>query len=71
MELVTNRDYTFTDDNVAIFTWYGCEIEASGDKSTIYVADSTPMVAYVNTHMQLEAKREMLLWPIVRMGLEF
>ena len=60
-ELVINREYTFTDENVAIFTWYGCEIEANGDKATIYVADSTPMVSYVNTHMQLEAKRDVAL----------
>lgn len=61
MELVPNREYTFTDDNIAIFTWYGCVIEASGEKSTMYVADSTPMVAYVNTHMQLEARRDVAL----------
>ena len=60
-ELVPNREYTYTDDNIAIFTWYGCVIEASGEKSTIYVADSTPMVSYVNTHMQLEAKRDVAL----------
>lgn len=61
VELVCNKTYTFTDDNIAIFSWYGCEIETTSDKATVYVADSTPMVSYVNTHMQLEAKRDVAL----------
>ena len=37
---------------------YGCIIESSGGDSALYLADSTPMIAYVNTHIQLEAKRD-------------
>ena len=51
----------FHDQNIAIFTWYGCTVESSGADSTLYIADSTPMVSYVNTHVQLEAKRDVAL----------
>jgi polyribonucleotide 5'-hydroxyl-kinase len=61
VELVASKTLTFTDDNIAVFSWYGCVLEASGENSTIYVADSTPMVSYVNTHMQLEARRDVAL----------
>lgn len=42
----------------AVFTWYGCTIETTGWVSSIYVAKETPMKAYVNTHAQLEARRD-------------
>lgn len=62
VELAPNREYTFHDHNFAIYTWYGCTIETSGaDGSSLYVADSSPMVAYVNTHIQLEARRDVAL----------
>ena len=61
VELLPNKEYTFTDVNIAVYTWYGCTLETSGDCSALYDSDSTPMVAYVNTHSQLEAMRDMAL----------
>lgn len=45
----------------AVFTWYGCTIETTGWVSSIYVAQETPMKSYVNTHAQLEARRDKAL----------
>ena len=63
IELSTNRDYTFSDENIALFTWYGCKIETtpSGDGIAPYISEDTPMVAYVNTHAQIEARRDVAL----------
>jgi polyribonucleotide 5'-hydroxyl-kinase len=61
VEMASNKEYTFSDQNIAIFTWYGCTIESSGDDSGLYDTDTTPMVAYVNTHVQLEARRDVAL----------
>lgn len=58
VEMAINKEYSFRDQNIAVFTWYGCTVESSGEDSGIYLADSTPMIAYVNTHIQLEARRE-------------
>lgn len=60
IELAMNKEYKFLDENFAVFTWYGCKIEASGG-GAMYTADSTPMVSYVNTHAQLEARRDVAL----------
>lgn len=61
VELVVGKEYTFTDVNLAVFSWYGCVLETSGDCSAMYESDSTPMVAYVNSHAQLEALRDVAL----------
>jgi|MDSY01.1.fsa_nt_gb polyribonucleotide 5'-hydroxyl-kinase len=53
-------------DKVAVFTWYGCRLRVTGigendvdkDHSHVYVSDETPMVAYINTHAQLERRRD-------------
>lgn len=58
VELAQNKEYNFRDQNFAIYTWYGCTIETSGADTSVYLADSTPMIAYVNTHIQLEARRD-------------
>lgn len=58
IEMAPNKEYVFRDQNIAVYTWYGCIIESIGVDSTLYIADSTPMIAYVNTHIQLEAKRD-------------
>jgi polyribonucleotide 5'-hydroxyl-kinase len=60
VELAPNKEYTFRDQNIAIYTWYGCTIETSTD-SGIYIDDSTPMISYVNTHIQLQARRDVAL----------
>ena len=61
VEIAANREYSFQDSNIAIFTWYGCKLSISSSKAVIYVSEDTPMVSYVNTHMQLEAKRDYAL----------
>lgn len=61
IEMAMNREYTFRDENIAVFTWYGCKLEASGSCQSAYISSETPMVAYVNTHAQLEAKRDVAL----------
>jgi polyribonucleotide 5'-hydroxyl-kinase len=47
-------------DKLAIFTWYGCKLRLFGSlkDSMIYVSDETPMLSFVNTHAQLEARRD-------------
>ena len=64
IELALNKEYIFQDENIAIFTWYGCKLETFGIYSTMpYIAEpgDTPMVAYVNTHAQLETRRDIAL----------
>jgi polyribonucleotide 5'-hydroxyl-kinase len=63
IELFLNKEYSFHDESIALFTWYGCTLEISGNCSheKLYESDKTPMVSYVNTHMQLEAKRDVAL----------
>ena len=60
IEIAIDKDYIFKDENVAVYTWYGCKIETSGGKE-FYVTERTPMVAYANTHAQLEARRDVAL----------
>jgi polyribonucleotide 5'-hydroxyl-kinase len=62
VEMAPNKEYIYRDQNIAIFTWYGCVIETTGDQNTLYIADSPPMVAYVNTHIQLEARRDVAVF---------
>ncbi len=62
IEMAPNKEYTFRDQSIAVFTWYGCVIESIGDPTIPYIADSTPMVAYVNTHIQLEARRDVAMF---------
>lgn len=61
VELALNKEYIFRDQNIAVFTWYGCTVECTSMGSSVYLADSTPMVSYVNTHIQLEARRDVAL----------
>eukprot|EP01036_Dinobryon_divergens_P056254 gene56254-75112_t len=61
IEMAINRDYTFHDQSIAVFTWYGCKLEMTGNCQSSYISTETPMVAYVNTHVQLEARRDVAL----------
>lgn len=62
VEMALNKEYSFSDENIAIFTWYGCKIvEVSGSCKMAYVSNDTPMVAIVNAHGLLEAKRDVAL----------
>ncbi|CAM9682875.1 unnamed protein product [Ectocarpus sp. 6 AP-2014] len=61
IELAAEYEYKFSSTKAAVFTWYGCTIETTGWVSSIYVAQETPMKSYVNTHAQLEARRDKAL----------
>ena len=43
--------------NVAVFTWYGCEVEVEGEWSVAYVAGDTPMPSFGGCHRVLNARR--------------
>lgn len=58
-EMNLNQPYTFNDENIAIFTWYGCQIKIGGRCTHAYIADeNVNMVAMMNSHHILEAKRD-------------
>lgn len=63
IEMAPEKEYTFKGQNLAVFTWYGCTVESIASSKDIYLyqADTTPMTAYVNTHIQLEARRDVAL----------
>lgn len=51
---VAPKEYTFVDENIAVFTWYGAKlIVTTGSTNSVYKSEETPMVAYVNTHVQV------------------
>ncbi|KAI0072264.1 hypothetical protein K474DRAFT_1693123 [Panus rudis PR-1116 ss-1] len=57
-ELVLGKVYLFYEEcKAAVFTWTGCTIEVTGQPSTDYTSDETPMAAYANVHLALEAMR--------------
>jgi len=71
LELAKGRPYTIIGQTAgALFTWHGCSVTTSGTASVLYIsgggasaaggaaATNPPMVAAVNTHAQLEAKRD-------------
>ncbi|CAM9902175.1 unnamed protein product, partial [Chrysoparadoxa australica] len=65
IELAPNRDYSFSNSKQAVFTWYGCTLETRGGVASIYKAQQSIMVAYANTHAQLEARRDSALAALV------
>ncbi|KAJ7172191.1 Pre-mRNA cleavage complex II protein Clp1-domain-containing protein [Mycena filopes] len=57
-ELAANKPYLFGSEcKAAIFTWRGCVIEVTGQPSTEYVSEETPMAAYANLHIAFEQMR--------------
>ncbi|KAF9484671.1 Clp1-domain-containing protein [Pholiota conissans] len=57
-ELAEGKAYLFGFEcKAALFTWRGCVIEVTGDPSTDYVSDETPMRIYANLHLALEQMR--------------
>lgn len=57
-ELAEGKQYLFGSEcKAAIFTWQGCTIEVTGQPSTEYVSDETPMAAYANLHIAFEQMR--------------
>ncbi|KAK9765881.1 Cleavage polyadenylation factor subunit clp1 [Basidiobolus ranarum] len=57
-ELIVGREYEFSGKKLALFTWHGCTFELVGKCSVEYVANETPMINYLNTHLALENLRE-------------
>ena len=59
LELVKGKVYLFQHRKFAVFTYQGARLEVSGQlRINPYVGNETPMVAYANTHAQLEARRD-------------
>ncbi|KAF8912084.1 Pre-mRNA cleavage complex II protein Clp1-domain-containing protein [Gymnopilus junonius] len=57
-ELVEGKVYLFGYEcKAALYTWQGCVIEVTGEPSTEYISDETPMRAYANLHFALEQMR--------------
>ncbi|KAJ7343155.1 Pre-mRNA cleavage complex II protein Clp1-domain-containing protein [Mycena albidolilacea] len=57
-ELAAQKPYLFGSEcKAAIFTWRGCTIEVTGQPSTEYVSEETPMAAYANLHIAFEQMR--------------
>ena len=51
IELATNREYSFTADKLALFTWHGATLETRGETLSIYESKrDSAMISYVNTH---------------------
>lgn len=64
VELAIDKKYHFDgEDNVAVFSWFGCKLETEGScqSSAMYTSSDTPMTALVNVHAQLEARRDVAL----------
>ncbi|KAI9906177.1 hypothetical protein PsorP6_004749 [Peronosclerospora sorghi] len=59
VELAIDREYTFRDRKLAIFTWYGCTLEVRGTPEVAYSSEETPMDSYLNIHAQLQRRREL------------
>ncbi|ORX91606.1 Clp1-domain-containing protein, partial [Basidiobolus meristosporus CBS 931.73] len=57
-ELIVGREYEFCGKKLALFTWHGCTFELAGKCAVEYVANETPMISYLNTHLALENLRE-------------
>jgi polyribonucleotide 5'-hydroxyl-kinase len=68
VELAAQTEYHFSGTQLAVFTWYGCTLETSGTAERVYISDETPMVPYVNTHTQLEARRDQALTDLMAGG---
>ncbi|TFK30170.1 cleavage/polyadenylation factor ia subunit Clp1p [Coprinopsis marcescibilis] len=57
-ELVQGKKYLFAlECKAAVYTWQGCTIEVTGQPSTEYVSEETPMAPYANVHTALEQMR--------------
>ncbi|KAG7092739.1 Cleavage polyadenylation factor subunit clp1 [Marasmius oreades] len=57
-EMVEGKAYLFGQEcKAAVFTWVGCTIQVTGQPSTEYVSEETPMTAYGNLHIALEQMR--------------
>lgn len=55
-ELASGREYEFSGQNAAVFTYHGCKLEWEG-KASEYVAHNPTMARYANIHFALENMR--------------
>ena len=60
-EMVSNRSYSFSGTQQAVFTWSGCTLEVSGQCGHSYVATETPMSSYLQLHGELDDRRNAAL----------
>ena len=61
LELATGQEYSISGGcKLALFTWHGCVLQIDSEAVEIsYISDETKAnIAYVNTHAQLEARRD-------------
>lgn len=56
-ELAIGIEYEIRGQKAAIFTWHGCIFEIKGECDVEYIAEETPMMSYLNTHMAIEQMR--------------
>ncbi|CCJ28863.1 unnamed protein product [Pneumocystis jirovecii] len=56
-ELAIGPIYTFSGVKLALFSWRGCIIDVKGALSVHYLAEETPMLAYMNMHFAIEKLR--------------
>lgn len=57
-ELAEGNTYVFgLECKAAVYTWQGCTIEVTGQPSTEYVSEETPMQVYANLVLALEQMR--------------
>lgn len=58
-ELLLNKKYIFpAKTRVAVFTWKTAKVEIIGVTESAYIAESTPMVIYLNIHAAMEEIRK-------------
>lgn len=58
-ELLVNKKYIFpARSRVAVFTWKTAKVELVGQFESAYVAETTPMVIYLNIHAAMEETRK-------------
>ena len=53
-----DKVYEIRGENIALFTWHGCNVSVWGGKFHAYVATETPMGIYLNAHGVLQRERE-------------
>jgi len=57
-ELGPERVYKYGKSKFAIFSWHGCSLSITGAPKSCYVANETPMVAFINAHTALNQLRK-------------
>ena len=58
-EMVTNKAYSFSGTQQAVFSWEGCTLEVEGSAGHCYVAAETPMTSYLQLQGELQSMRDL------------